>query len=165
MKKFSDIAEDNNLDLIPMRLDSADAFAKCMTGCTKVDVGCLIVTLSGEYIFGANIAVPDLCKTKRGCLRVEKYGDDSKNHRLPADCRAVHSEVHAICKAAKSGVSIAGATIHVTRYPCEACARAIVTAGISKVYYGRQQEISEETKAIFESANVYCEWRADWVLS
>jgi deoxycytidylate deaminase len=53
-------------------------------------------------------------------------------------------------------------SIYVTRYPCEACARAIVAAGIKHVYYGRQQEISDETKLIFATAGVEVVWVKTW---
>lgn len=132
-------------------LDMAHTYAKCMSGCTKVVVGSAIVNAEGLVIaFGANAAIPDLCHSK-GCLRIEKYGNNAKSHRLPSDCRAIHSEVNAICHLEESAK---GCTIFVTRYPCEACARAIVAAGIDTVYYGRQQEISEQTEEIFRSAGV-----------
>lgn len=136
---------------------TAHMMANAESGCTKVVVGCAISTPKAT-LFGANVTVPPLCRTARGCLRVELYGEDSKNHRLPGDCRAVHSEVDAICKAAKAGISIDGGTAVVTRYPCEACARALVRAGIKEVYYGRQQEITDQTKEIFASAGVKCVW-------
>lgn len=139
-------------------LDIANIYARVMSGCTKVKVGAVIVKHGRTVSFGANRAVPDLCKT-RGCLRVEKYGDNDKTHRSPADCRAIHSEVDAICNARED---LKGATIFVTRYPCEACARAIVSAGISRVIYGRQQSISEETAHIFEDAGVDVVWNKDW---
>lgn len=139
-------------------LNIANIYARVMSGCTKVTVGAVIVKHGRIVSFGANRAVPDLCKT-RGCLRVEKYGDNDKTHRSPADCRAIHSEVDAICNARED---LKGATIFVTRYPCEACARAIVSAGISRVVYGRQQSISEETAHIFEDAGVDVVWNKDW---
>ena len=104
-------------------------------------------------IYGSNKTLPVSCR-KAGCRRIALYGEDSKNHRLPSDCRAVHSEVDAITQAARFGYSIHGATMYVTRYPCEACARAIVSAGIKTVYYGRSQEISEETQKIFDEGRV-----------
>ena len=136
-------------------LSLAGQYAKQFTGCTKVAVGSCLVWENTIIAMGANRAIPDLCKAK-GCLRVEKYGNNSKLHRNPEDCRAIHSEVDAIGKAAKSGVSTQGATLYVTRYPCEACARLIITAGIKRVVYGRNQSISEETRRMFESAGVEC---------
>lgn len=135
-------------------LSLAGHYAKWNTGCTKVSVGSCIVKDGVVLSLGANRAIPDLCKTHRGCLRVELYGDNSKLHRNPEDCRAIHSEVDAISNAARNGISTEGATIYVTRYPCEACARTIISAGIKKVVFGRNQPISEATRQMFESAGV-----------
>lgn len=139
-------------------LDIANIYAGIMSGCTKVTVGSLIVKDRRVMGIGANRSFPDLCKY-RGCLRVEKYGNNDKTHRSPADCRALHSEVDAICN---SEGDLHGATIYVTRYPCESCARAIVSAGIKTVYYGRQQEVSEETKQILEDGGVSTVWVKEW---
>lgn len=138
-------------------LNMAQAFADKFSGCTKVAVGSVIVPYHGDeegiMVFGTNRAIPNLCRN-RGCLRLEKYGDKSKEHRAPADCRALHSEIDAISTAASRGISTHGSTIYVTRYPCESCARAIVQAGIKDVYYGRNECISEETSRIFDHAGV-----------
>ena len=145
-------------------LNMAQNYANIFSGCTKVAVGCVIVedTLAPNlFIFGANRALPNHCKSS-GCLRVEKYGENSKLHRNPDDCRAIHSEINAISTAAKYGVSLKGKTIVVTRYPCEACARAIACSGIKRVIYGRKQEISELTKQIFDFAGVSAIHIPEW---
>lgn len=136
-------------------LDLAGRYAKEKSGCTKVSVGSCIVKDGVIVALGANRTMPDLCKT-RGCLRVEKYGTNSKEHRNHEDCRAIHSEFDAIGNAARNGVSLQGATIYVTRYPCEGCARLIITAGIKTVIYGRNQQVSDMTRQMFESAGVTC---------
>lgn len=46
---------------------------------------------------------------------------------------ASHAEENAIAHAAKTGTSLAGATIYVTFCPCAACARMIIQAGIAEV--------------------------------
>lgn len=134
-------------------LDLADLYAKRQSGCCKVNVGSAIVKDGILVSLGANQTLPKVCK-HAGCLRVEKYGDDSKAHRNPEDCRAIHSEVDAICAAAMKGHSTEGATIFVTRYPCESCAKAIIGAGIKKVFYGGSALISKETTEIFDKADV-----------
>lgn len=139
-------------------LDMADYYANRMSGCRKVTVGSIIVKHGSVIGMGANRAFPDLCKA-RGCLRVEKYGNNDKTHRGPADCRALHSEIDAICNL---NASAHGATIYVTRYPCESCARAIVSVGIKTVVYGRSQEISDEAYRIFEAGHVAVIWVNDW---
>jgi dCMP deaminase len=138
-----------------MYLKAAGEYAKSYSGCTKVSVGSCILTVGGVVIFGANKVIKNHCKSE-GCLRIAKYGDNAKTHRNPDDCLAIHSEIDAICQAAKEGISLEGATIFVTRYPCEACARAIAAAGIKNVVYGRNQKISEMTKRIFDDEGIFC---------
>lgn len=139
----------NNLRFMAL---TADAYANVYSGCTKVAVGSVIFSGSKIVSLGANRTVPGLCKT-RGCLRVEKYGNNDKTHRNPEDCRAVHSEVDALIKA-----NLMPGMVYdmlVTRYPCEACARAIaLTHQIRTVYYTRNQHPSEETVRIFKSCGV-----------
>ena len=130
--------------------------AKKYSDCNKAQVGARIVSSSQhkKIVDGFNITMPDVCKVE-GCHRMKIYGEDSCNHRLPSDCYALHAEIHAIARA--SGLHnrpIANKTMVITRYPCEACARAIVAAGLSKVVYSGTEEISEQTKQIFEKNNV-----------
>ena len=50
--------------------------------------------------------------------------------------RSIHAEMEAIVSAARSGkLGIVGGTLYTTTFPCHNCARHIVAAGISKVYY------------------------------
>lgn len=139
-------------------LDIAQEYANRTSGCRKVAVGSVIVQDGQPLALGANRGIPDLCKTERGCLRMERFGDDSKAHRDPADCRAIHSEVDAIGYAARQGIRIDGATIYVTRYPCESCAKAIIVSGIKTVYYGGTAEASEDTKHMLETYGVDLIW-------
>lgn len=47
----------------------------------------------------------------------------------------VHAEQNAIADAAKRGVSLEGATVYVTHYPCINCAKILAAAGIGLVKY------------------------------
>lgn len=142
-------------------LSRAQAYADVNSTCAKVQVGSLIVAENFTVIHGCNHGIDRCCRAV-GCHRVEKYGDDSKLHRLPSDCVAIHSEVDAICQAAKLGVDLDRAVIFVTRYPCEACARAIVRAGIRKVVYGRKEPISDMTANMLHCAGVAVIHVNDW---
>ena len=148
-------------DLIYGFLSEAHAYASQASDCTKVQVGSLLHTVDDKFFFGANIGIGYSCK-ENGCRRVALYGENSKDHRLPSDCNSLHSEVHAIGKAAASSTSTLGATLFITRYPCEACARAIVAAGIKQVYYGREQEISDYTKQILDAGHVEYHHVSEW---
>lgn len=152
------------IDRYKMLLDSAHLYAESQSGCTKVSVGSLIIDSphsTQARVYGANETLPASCK-KQGCLRIQKYGNASKQHRNPEDCRAIHSEINAISIAARYGVKIEGKTIVVTRYPCEACARAIITSGIKEVVYGRAQNCSDETFKMLTLAGISVIHINDW---
>lgn len=46
-----------------------------------------------------------------------------------------HSEAAAIAYAAKHGISLEGAEIYVTTFPCPPCAKLVAYSGIKKLYY------------------------------
>ena len=148
-------------------LNLAHQYAIKHSGCCKVAVGTVLVDdmLGSDraVAMGANRTMPVLCNSsEQGCLRVQKYGNDSKVHRNPEDCRAIHSEIDAICYAARLGFITRRTTAYVTRYPCEACARALVTAGIYHVIYGGTAEISSTTAEIFKTNNMLVIHVTDW---
>jgi len=61
--------------------------------------------------------------------------------------RSVHAEMHAIINAGHSaGERIRGGKLYCTTYPCHSCARHIVAAGISEVYYIEPYRKSLATK-------------------
>jgi dCMP deaminase len=48
---------------------------------------------------------------------------------------SIHAEAGLIAEAAKQGISLEGAEIYVTTFPCPPCARLIAYSGIKKIYY------------------------------
>jgi dCMP deaminase len=51
------------------------------------------------------------------------------------EVNTVHAEQNAIADAAKRGVSINNAEIHITHYPCINCAKLIIASGIRTIRY------------------------------
>ncbi|BBI98438.1 cytidine deaminase [Ferrigenium kumadai] len=49
--------------------------------------------------------------------------------------RSVHAEMAALMSAARLGISVRGATLFCTTFPCHMCARHIVASGITRVVY------------------------------
>jgi dCMP deaminase len=49
----------------------------------------------------------------------------------------IHSEVNAICNAARSGTSIDNSSAIVTMFPCSDCSKALIQAGVKKIYSPR----------------------------
>lgn len=67
---------------------------------------------------------------------VQTIMKDSRVKDLIEFSRAVHAEMHAILGASRvAGDRVVGGKIYVTTYPCHSCARHIVAAGISEIYY------------------------------
>ena len=59
---------------------------------------------------------------------------------------AIHSEARLIAEAARTGVSLEGASLYVTVFPCSLCAKQIAFSGIKKIYYGGgYQMLDQET--------------------
>lgn len=68
--------------------------------------------------------------------------------------RAVHAEMAAITDAAKRGISVKGARLFCTTFPCHLCARHLVSSGISEVVYvepypkSRTEELYSDSIAV-----------------
>ncbi len=49
--------------------------------------------------------------------------------------RTIHAEINAVLFAAKNGISTHGTILYCTLSPCIDCAKMLISAGISKVFY------------------------------
>lgn len=67
------------------------------------------------------------------------FGDPRNNFKRGVNIdtsTALHAEAGLICKAAKhAGISLKGASLYVTTFPCPACAKLIAYSGIKRCYY------------------------------
>ena len=59
---------------------------------------------------------------------------------------SIHAEAGVIAEAARKGVSLDGAEMYVTTFPCPVCAKSIVEAGIKKVYYSKGYSLVDAEK-------------------
>lgn len=84
-----------------------------------------------------------------GCLR-EKLGVPS-GQRFEL-CRGVHAEENCVAQAAYYGISLNGAAIYVTNFPCLTCSKLLINAGIKEIFYSdfyddeMAQEILKEAR-------------------
>jgi dCMP deaminase len=103
------------------------------TTCTRRAVGAVIVKdkriLSTGYN-GAPSGVRHCAET--GCLREQLKVESGMRHEL---CRGIHAEQNAIIQAAYHGVSVKGAVLYCTTQPCSICAKMLINAGITTIYY------------------------------
>lgn len=124
-------------------MDITKLVAKRST-CLRRAVGAVVVKdrriLSTGYN-GAPVNVTHCADA--GCLREKLNVPSGEKHEL---CRGIHAEQNAIIQAAYHGVSIKGATLYCTNLPCSICAKMIINAGITAIYYveGYADSISED---------------------
>ncbi len=85
-----------------------------------------------------------------GCLREDLNVASGERHEL---CRGIHAEQNAIIQAAYHGVSIKGSTLFCTNLPCSICAKMIINAGITKIYYQSGYDDSM-SRGMFKEADV-----------
>lgn len=94
----------------------------------------------------SDIAMESLAKRERikesRLMNITEYG------------RAVHAEMAAITDAARRGVSVSGAKLFSTTFPCHNCAKHIVATGIREVIYIEPYPKSQVAKLFPDSISV-----------
>ena len=95
--------------------------------CGRLRVGIIAVKDNRQIASGYNGALPGdphcgntICDMSQACTRT------------------IHAEQNMIYFAAKHGISLEGATCFVTHSPCSVCARALIMAGVRKLYYAKK---------------------------
>jgi len=85
-----------------------------------------------------------------GCIRDQQNIPSGTRHEL---CRGVHAEQNAVIQAAYFGISIDGATIYTTTFPCSMCAKILINAGLKEVVYS-DAYMDDMSKELFKETNV-----------
>ncbi len=124
-------------------MDIAFLVAKRST-CLRRSVGAVLVKNKRLLATGYNGAPSGVrhC-VETGCLREKLNVPSGEKHEL---CRGIHAEQNAIIQAALHGVSIKDAALFCTNLPCSICAKMIINAGITKIYFhdGYSDSMSED---------------------
>lgn len=85
-------------------------------------------------------------------FRIVTHTDGSvKQHCV----RTVHAEANAIAHAAQFGISLRGARIYSTMFPCFDCAKLIVASGIEQIYAQYDYPASFDSKELFSAAGLH----------
>ncbi|GBG97097.1 deoxycytidylate deaminase [Lactococcus termiticola] len=95
--------------------------------CTHAQVGALLVSPEGQLLstgYNGSVSGMPHC-TDVGCL------EDKDGHCIAT----VHAEQNAIAQAAKHGVSPSGSTLYTTLFPCIACLKLALAAGVKEIKY------------------------------
>jgi dCMP deaminase len=118
--------------------------ASTRSTCKRRHVGAVLVKEKNILATGYNGAPSGLphCADV-GCLREQDNIPSGQRHEL---CRGLHAEQNAIIQAASHGVSIQGAVLFCTNFPCVICSKMLINAGIQIIYYesGYPDALSEQ---------------------
>ncbi len=110
--------------------------AKLVAGrstCLRRQVGAVAVRDRRILATGYNGAPAGLAHCAEvGCLRAERHVPSGERHEL---CRGLHAEQNVIIQAALHGISIQGATVYCTDYPCSLCIKMLINAGVTEIVY------------------------------
>jgi len=87
---------------------------------------------------------------------MKKVIDDDGTERQHC-VRTIHAEQNAIIQAAKYGIPIEGATLYCKMEPCRVCAMMIIGVGIKRVVCQKKYHAAQDTKEMFEKAEVELE--------
>ena len=66
----------------------------------------------------------------------------------------IHAEMNALIYCAKEGISVKGCTAYVTHFPCLNCTKALIQAGIKKIYYKYDYRVDEYAVELLKKSNV-----------
>lgn len=133
-------------------LNILDAVSKRAT-CDRGKSGAIIVKdkriLTTGYV-GAPVGLPH-CDDVGHLFRKAVHTDgEVRDHCV----RTTHAEANAIAQAARFGISIDGATLYCTMFPCLDCAKLVINAGIKKIVCTKDYQASHDSKDFFKMANV-----------
>lgn len=102
----------------------ASLFAEKST-CDRAKVGCVIIKNGRIISSGYN-----------GSISGAEHCDDAGHLLVNDHClRTIHAEQNALMHAARHGIAVDGCVIYTTHFPCHACLKLLIQAGIDKIYY------------------------------
>ncbi|MBP9676757.1 MAG: cytidine/deoxycytidylate deaminase family protein [Anaerolineaceae bacterium] len=112
--------------------------------CDRAFVGSLLVLDKRILTTGFN-----------GSPKGQPHCDEVGHLLVEGHCvRTIHAETNAIIQAALHGVSTRGATCYVTHFPCIACTKALINAGITRLVYDVAYRIDDNALEFLRQAEV-----------
>jgi dCMP deaminase len=122
------------------------------SNCVKRHVGA-VVALDRRIVSTGYNGTPRGTKNcnEGGCPRCNGFAESGT--RLD-ECLCSHAEENAIVQAAYHGVSVRGASLYTTFFPCLFCTKLIVNAGVAEVVYDAAYTMDERARDLLMEAGV-----------
>lgn len=100
-------------------------------------LGEILERLKSDGLLSSTVKNKDLSELVKDLIsgKKKKVLKNSRIMNLLEFGRSVHAEMAALISSARLGISVAGATLYCTTFPCHMCARHIVASGIKRVVY------------------------------
>ncbi len=148
--------------------------------CCRMQVGAVLVKDNRVISIGFNGAPAgqEHCEDHFAALYEEAFKDQFATYEEFRASRAfydahgkwsieneLHAEQNAILFAAKNGIATAGSTLYVTYSPCVHCAKVIVTAGITRVFYKHLYDRSQDGLIFLDRNGLECRQLTDGELA
>ncbi|WP_203623314.1 MULTISPECIES: deaminase [unclassified Lacticaseibacillus] len=112
--------------------------------CERATVGALLVVDHRIIATGYN-----------GSISGDPHCDDAGHLMRDGHCiRTLHAEMNAILQCAENGVSTRGAALYVTYYPCLNCTKALIQAGVTRVYFAHDYRNDPYAVQLFEEHHI-----------
>lgn len=113
--------------------------------CDRAEVGCLIVNDDNRIVStGYN-----------GSISGNPHCDDVGHTMRDGHCIAtIHAEMNALLYCAKEGISVNECKIYVTHFPCLNCTKALIQAGIKKIFYKHSYRIDDYALELLKKNNI-----------
>lgn len=125
--------------------------------CDRGRAGCVIAR-------DKQILVTGYVGAPRGLPHCDEVGHQIKTtthedgHSTQHCVRTAHAEQNAIVQAAKTGVSIEGATFYCRMTPCSACAKMMINSGIKRVVCQKRYHVGAESEDMFRQVGVQLDY-------
>ncbi|MFA5871700.1 MAG: deaminase [Parcubacteria group bacterium] len=126
--------------------------------CLSRPAGCVIIRDKQVLSTGFNGSMPGVphCSDEGICYRRSIQAADAGKYDF---CRSIHAEANAVALAARSGISLEGATAYFTLFPCYVCTKLLVRAGIREIVYeigydSKNAERDKHWQEVAEKANI-----------
>ncbi len=116
--------------------------------CDRAFVGCVIVNDDHRIVStGYN-----------GSVAGNPHCDDVGHTMRDGHCIAtIHAEMNALLYCAKEGIPVKNCIVYVTHFPCLNCTKALIQAGIKKIYYKYEYNVDEYALYLLKNNNVEIE--------
>lgn len=113
--------------------------------CDRAFVGCVLVNKDNRIVstgYNGSISGNPQC--------------DEVGHKIrDGHCIAtIHAEMNALLYCAQEGITVKGSVCYVTHFPCLNCTKALIQAGISKIYYREGYRIDDYAIEFLENNGI-----------